>query len=160
MKQNMKIAFIGAGNMGGAIISGLIRSGVITPRRIMAADADRKRLKSLASQFKIMTTGDNRKAAEWCDLLVLAVKPQVMDRALSSIGDVGLKPVLSIAAGGPAPRTREGRGGRAGMTGWSGVGAGSAHWAERRGPGGGGWVWLGGATPEPTALLGRAMPSW
>lgn len=99
MKRGEKIAFIGAGNMGGAMIRGLIKSAVAKPSQIMASDPDADRVGSLAKELKIIIAKDNRSAVEWCDLLVLAVKPQVLDDVLLSVGDVGSKLVLSIVAG-------------------------------------------------------------
>lgn len=113
MTANKKIAFIGAGNMGSAIIRGLIKSGSVKPRQIVAADKDQNRLKTLARDLKIGVTKDNRKAADSCDVIVLAIKPQVMDEALASIGKVGAKTVLSIAAGVTIDRIREGLGKKA-----------------------------------------------
>lgn len=112
MKRNIKIAFIGAGNMGGAIIRGLINSGKLKPGQIMASDPDEGRIKAL-KQLKVVVARNNRDAAQWCDLLVLAVKPQAMDEAFLTIGDIGGKPALSIAAGVTIGRIREGLGGKA-----------------------------------------------
>lgn len=111
MKGNIKIAFIGAGNMGGAIIRGLINSGKVKPRQIMAADPDVNRKKSLRS-LKTGIAKSNRQAVEWCDILVLAVKPQMMEESFASMGDVGKKLVLSIAAGVTINRIRAGLGGK------------------------------------------------
>lgn len=113
MKRGERIAFIGAGNMGGAIIRGLVKSGAAKPSQITASDPDAERVGALAEELKISVAKDNRSAAEWCDLLVLAVKPQVLDEALAGIGDVGSKLVLSIVAGAETTKIRNGLGGKA-----------------------------------------------
>lgn len=113
MKDKVKIAFIGAGNMGGAIIRGLIQSGRVKPQQIRASDPDDKRLKALARELKIGITRDNREAAEWADIIVLAVKPQIIDEAMAAMVEIGDKTVLSIAAGVTIERLQEGLGDRA-----------------------------------------------
>ena len=95
------IGFIGAGNMAEALIRGLVRGNHVTPERIAASAPRRERLDQLHALYKIDVTTDNREVARRCGLVVLAVKPQIMDKVLREIGDQ-LKPgtlVVSIAAG-------------------------------------------------------------
>jgi len=95
------IGFIGAGNMAGALIRGLIEGGHIAADRVHASGPRQERLDELASRFAIHVTTDNRAVARTCGLVVLAVKPQILDKVLREIGDQ-LKPgtlVISIAAG-------------------------------------------------------------
>jgi len=113
VKKAPKLCFIGAGNMGGALMSGLVRSKAARPSQITAVDVDRRLLKSLKSSLGIKTSTDIQKPVLQADLVVLAVKPQVMDEVLESIGDIGNKAVLSIAAGVTIDRIREGLGGKA-----------------------------------------------
>lgn len=113
MKRGERIAFIGAGNMGSAMIRGLISSGAAKPSQIMASDLDGERVGALARELKIAVAKDNRSAVEWCDLLVLAVKPQVLDEVLPELGDIGSKLVLSIVAGATIAKIQSGLGGKA-----------------------------------------------
>lgn len=113
MKRGERIAFIGAGNMGSAMIRGLIKSGVAKPSQIMASDLDAERVGALAKELKIAVAKDNRSAVEWCDLVVLAVKPQVLDEVLHELGDIGSKLVLSIVAGATIAKIQSGLGGKA-----------------------------------------------
>jgi pyrroline-5-carboxylate reductase len=103
MMQNKKVGFIGAGNMAGALIKGLLHSGTLTPDQIEASDVRDERLSELAVQHGISTTKDNSKVAAWADVVVLAVKPQVIDKVMAPVAE-GIRPhtlVISIAAGVP-----------------------------------------------------------
>jgi pyrroline-5-carboxylate reductase len=101
--DDKKIGFVGAGNMAGALIKGLLHSGTVTPAQIQASDVRDERLAELAAEHGIATTKDNAKLAAWADVIVLAVKPQVIDKVILTIGSA-LKAgslVISIAAGVP-----------------------------------------------------------
>lgn len=94
-----KIAFIGAGNMATAIIAGLIEGGY-HPRNITASDLHAEQLARLAEQYGVNTTQDNRAAVAGADVVVLAVKPQVLAEVSRTLADVvGPQLVISIAAG-------------------------------------------------------------
>jgi len=82
-----KIAIIGAGNMGEALLAGLLADGMATPAGLWATDVDSERLSALQSRYGIQTGHDNREAASWADVLVLAVKPQMMSRVLDDLKD-------------------------------------------------------------------------
>jgi pyrroline-5-carboxylate reductase len=92
--------FIGAGNMATAIIGGLVRAGV-PAASICAADPSPAQRHALENTLGIRTTGDNARACAGADVVVLAVKPQVMQTVLQDLGpalsDDSL--LLSIAAG-------------------------------------------------------------
>jgi pyrroline-5-carboxylate reductase len=96
------IGFVGAGNMATALIEGLLHSGVL-PHRIAASDVKAERLAHLNESQGIRTIRDNRTLLRESDVVVLAVKPQVMDRVLTELGqDVGPQHlVVSVAAGVP-----------------------------------------------------------
>lgn len=100
MKPHL-IAFIGAGNMARSLIGGLIADGY-APGHIIAADPDQQRLRDLQTEFGILTRTDNSGAAEMADIVVIAVKPQMVAQIAQEIrGGRGLahKLVISIAAG-------------------------------------------------------------
>lgn len=97
------VAFLGAGNMAGALIQGLIRAG--TPAaRIWATVRREERAKELLDAHPGLHVGqDNLEAASKGELVVLAVKPQGMDKLVKQIAPAidASKLVISIAAGVP-----------------------------------------------------------
>ncbi|MDH3001664.1 pyrroline-5-carboxylate reductase [Chelonobacter oris] len=97
--QHKLIAFIGAGNMTQAIIHGLLNSGY-PAGNIVASNPSPAKLERLAA-WGVRTTHDNRAAAESAEMVVLAVKPQLMATACADIADLDFsrKLLLSIAAG-------------------------------------------------------------
>lgn len=99
--ENTTIAFIGGGNMARSLIGGLI-SGGCDPRRIHVADPFPEALENLADKFGVHVTDRNAVAAAEADVIVLAVKPQVMREAVESISGIVQKNnalLISIAAG-------------------------------------------------------------
>lgn len=98
-----KIGFIGGGNMAGALIRGLLTSHVVEPSAVRASDIHEERRVELMTKYAIETTDDNAAVADWADVIVIAVKPQIVDRVLGPLGE-GLREgdlVVSIAAGVP-----------------------------------------------------------
>ncbi len=95
------IAFIGAGNMAGALIRGLTGTGTVPADRIIAADPDQARLSSLETELEIGVTTDNAEAVQDATVIVLATKPQVFGQVLpglaAALGEGKL--IISIAAG-------------------------------------------------------------
>ena len=95
------IGFIGAGNMAEAMIRGLVKGGHIAADRVIASGPRRERLDELKAKYAIVVTSANADVASAANLVVLSVKPQIMDKVLREIGE-HLKPgtlVVSIAAG-------------------------------------------------------------
>ncbi len=101
MFDDQKIAFIGAGMMGGAFIGGLLQKGILKPEQIIAADPDQTRGNTLAQQHGIQHTTHNTEAAQEADILILAIKPQMADHVLPQLrGRVDSAAlVLSVMAG-------------------------------------------------------------
>jgi pyrroline-5-carboxylate reductase len=99
MFDGKTIGFIGSGNMGTAMIHGLINSHTMPAERIIASDVNPDRLKMLSADYKIRTTADNATVAAEADILVISVKPQVVDHVLSGGQAAGCDFILSIAAG-------------------------------------------------------------
>ncbi len=101
--KTKRLGFLGAGNMTAALVGGLVHGDVLPPPRILASDVKIERLEQLTQEFGIRTTMDNHQLLRESDVVVLAVKPQVIDRVLTEIGgDVrGDQLVVSVAAGVP-----------------------------------------------------------
>ena len=85
----MKIAIIGAGAMGGAMADGFIKSGAVKPADISVANPTAKKLEHFALQGASVTT-DNKTAADGADIIVIAVKPWLVEQVVNE-----LKPVLN-----------------------------------------------------------------
>ena len=99
--MNQTIAFVGAGNMARSLIGGLIADGY-PAQLIQATDPAAEQRQRLQERFGIPVTADNRAAVAAADIVVLAVKPQVMREVATSLADVvqQRRPlVVSIAAG-------------------------------------------------------------
>lgn len=98
--ENRKIAFIGAGNMARSIIAGLVASGYQADN-ITATDPNQEQRDLLSQQYGINTSADNLAAAKEADVVVLAVKPQMMQLVCEGLAeaDFSAKLVISIAAG-------------------------------------------------------------
>lgn len=96
-----RVGFIGAGNMAEAIIRGLLESRTVAPDHITASDVMPERRQFMQTTYHIKTTGDNAELVAGSDILVLAVKPQVVSKVLRHIGPHtnDTKLVISIVAG-------------------------------------------------------------
>lgn len=99
--REKRVAFIGCGNMGSVLISGTLSSGLISKDKVLVTDIRPERLEYIREREGISITEKNREAVEKSDVIVLAVKPQVIGKVLSEIRDVvtGDKVIISIAAG-------------------------------------------------------------
>ena len=85
----MKIAIIGAGAMGGAMADGFIKSGAVKPADISVANPTAQKLEHFALQGASVTT-DNKTAAEGADIVIIAVKPWLVEQVVNE-----LKPMLN-----------------------------------------------------------------
>lgn len=96
-----RVAFLGGGKMGEALISGLIRSGGRKVDEIMVTCRREERARELGLRYGVATSLSNPEAVDWAETLVLMVKPQDMEALLAQAGS-GMKPeqlVVSFAAG-------------------------------------------------------------
>lgn len=102
---NKKIGFIGAGNMGEAIVGALIQADIFSPFNIYVSDVSSERLEMMNNTYGIYITDDNAALFSGCDIVIFAVKPQQMEQVLSHIAGheeyaaENRKLVISIAAG-------------------------------------------------------------
>ena len=101
MLNDKKIAIIGAGNMGKALISGLIVSDSSKPKSIICTDIRESRLEKIKEEYGVRTTGNNVEAVEASDIVIYAVKPQIIAAVLKQTAEKldMSKLVISIAAG-------------------------------------------------------------
>lgn len=97
------IVLVGGGNMGEALVAGLVRSASWKPSQITVTDVRSEQLARLQSTYKVRVSSDNRRAVREADVVLLAVKPQHMVHVLEELGPVirRTQVVLSIAAGIP-----------------------------------------------------------
>ncbi len=98
--EQKKIAFIGAGNMSRSIINGLVAQHYPSIL-IKAANPSQEKLDKLHSELGVLTTNSNNEAIDWADIVVLAVKPHLMEQVCQSIKCEHLqsKLFITIAAG-------------------------------------------------------------
>ncbi|MGL4516093.1 pyrroline-5-carboxylate reductase [Shewanella sp.] len=98
--DQQRICFIGAGNMTRSIISGLIHSGY-PAQLIQATNPSQGKLTALEADFGIQVSLDNLSAAQQADVIVLSVKPQIMQQVCETLRSLSLtnKLVITIAAG-------------------------------------------------------------
>jgi pyrroline-5-carboxylate reductase len=110
-EKGLIIGFIGSGVMGEAMINGLLNQHGIEPSQIIASDVLEERGRELEKKYGICWTTDNGKVARESDILVLSIKPQVLDKVLPELhGPDGRSPkvVLSIIAGALIQQLSEG----------------------------------------------------
>ncbi len=97
----MKIAFIGGGNMGEAMLSAILDKGLSAPQSIAVSDVAEARCQHLEQKYGVVVMSDNRQAITRGDVVVLAIKPQnlveVMAELRGQLNSAQL--VLSIIAG-------------------------------------------------------------
>jgi pyrroline-5-carboxylate reductase len=105
-----KLGFIGGGNMAEALIRGLIANKVFSPAALIASDIDPGRRRKLKRQLRIETTAANADVVRECPAVLIAVKPQNIDEALSEIA-AGLAPTSATKRGSRSnsPAQRKGR---------------------------------------------------
>ncbi len=97
------LGFVGGGNMAAALVKGLLHSKVVPPQSIIVSDVKTERLDMLRDKHGVRTTTDNHELVRDADVVVLSVKPQVIDKVLGAIGK-DIRPsqlIISVAAGVP-----------------------------------------------------------
>jgi pyrroline-5-carboxylate reductase len=110
MLDQIRISFIGGGNMAEAMIKGLVNKNLVDASNLMVSDPLVDRLQDLEQRYRLKATIDNRLTAQAGDVVVLSIKPQVLSQVLPELhGTVQDKSfVLSIMAGVPIKQICEG----------------------------------------------------
>ena len=99
--MSKKIGFVGCGNMGGAIVSGLISSGFKKPEDIIISEISEELVESLKEKLNVEATTDNKEVARKADVLFIAVKPNMYKKVVDQIKSelTREKLIITIAAG-------------------------------------------------------------
>ena len=99
--KGKRVGFVGAGNMGEALIKGLVTANLVPPETIAATDVRAERAEQMARQYGIRAVADNGTLVRDSDVVVLAVKPQIMAPVLREIAPAltGRPLLISLAAG-------------------------------------------------------------
>lgn len=98
---NKKIVLIGGGNMGSALLRGILRAGLTLPENMTVADVHAGKLDQLRKQYGVPVTRDPRAAVAGAEIVILAIKPMTLNEVLDLIRDV-VRPeqlFISIIAG-------------------------------------------------------------
>ena len=97
----MNIGFIGAGNMGSAIIGGILSNSIASPSEVIVSDKNETALSSLKEKYGVCTVSDNKECASKSEILFLCVKPNILYSVIDEIkNSVNEKTIIvSIAAG-------------------------------------------------------------
>lgn len=110
MLNKQKVAIIGAGNIAEALVSGLLHKGVLSPSQIFATDVSADRLQLFKTRYQVRVGADNAEAAKWADIIILCVKPQVLDEVMDGlkVPSRSERLVISVAAGVPISKVQAG----------------------------------------------------
>jgi len=73
--MNKTIGFIGCGNMAQAMISGIVKSNLVSSEKVIASNPSNRSLSKVKEEHNIIVTNDNKEVARFSDIVVLAVKP-------------------------------------------------------------------------------------
>lgn len=103
MLQKKRIGFIGSGNMGEALVSGLVLSQATQPENIFCSDIDPELLAAIKDKYHVNVTQSNLEVIQQSDIVVYATKPQILGMVLKETAPAldDSKLIISIAAGVP-----------------------------------------------------------
>ncbi|MFQ6130166.1 MAG: pyrroline-5-carboxylate reductase [Candidatus Hadarchaeaceae archaeon] len=95
----MKVGFIGCGNLGSSLIKGILNASALRAKELVASDVSDEKLGEL-EKFGIEATTDNKKLVEHCDVIFIAVKPDIVESVLEETKESSRdKLFVSVAAG-------------------------------------------------------------
>ena len=106
----MKITFIGAGNMGEAMLSAILDKKLALPQDIAVSDINEARRQHIQDKYRVGVTGDNQLAITRAQVIVLAIKPQNLATVMAELSGhlMPTQLVLSIIAGARIDTLRQG----------------------------------------------------
>jgi len=104
----MNIGFIGSGRMASALLEGILRAAIAAPGDIVITDKIPAAANELAQKTGVKARGSNAEVVADAGVLILCVKPGDVPGALAEAGDLSGKLLISIAAGVPLRRLKEG----------------------------------------------------
>ncbi|MEC2554631.1 pyrroline-5-carboxylate reductase [Bacillus tropicus] len=85
--MNKQIGFIGCGNMGIAMIGGMIKKNIVSPDQIICSDLNVSNLKNASNEYGITITTNNNEVANSADILILSIKPDLYSSVINQIKD-------------------------------------------------------------------------
>ncbi|QEL85639.1 pyrroline-5-carboxylate reductase [Bacillus mycoides] len=99
--MDKQIGFIGCGNMGMAMIGGMINKNILSSNKIICSDLNTTNLKHASEKYGLTTTTDNNEVARNADILILSIKPDLYASIINEIKEVIKNDVIivTIAAG-------------------------------------------------------------
>ncbi len=103
MLKNKQVGILGTGNMGEALIHGLLHGHLCRPDQVFCSDVRPERLKAIREKYGVKTTSHNAEVVKQSEIIILSVKPQIMKQVVDEIAkhlDLS-KLIISIAAGVP-----------------------------------------------------------
>jgi pyrroline-5-carboxylate reductase len=94
------LGFVGAGNMANAIIKGAVEKAVVSAQQVYVFDVDTQKSQTISAEIGIVSVSSLKELYENAEIIVAAVKPNVMAAVLQELKPfIGSKPIVSIAAG-------------------------------------------------------------
>lgn len=97
--MNKNIGFIGCGNMGQAIIGGLVKSNVVESKKILVSNPAMPELEKVKNQYGVLITTNNKDVAELSDIIILVVKPNMHKEVIDEIKETVKKDAIVITIG-------------------------------------------------------------
>lgn len=107
--SELKLGFLGCGNMAEAIIKGLLAKDLIPKSSILASDVRKDRREEISARLGIAVTADNAAVVNGSDVVILAIKPQVLARVMAEVGHLFAPQqlLISLCAGVPTSRIEQ-----------------------------------------------------
>ena len=112
MTDIQRIAFIGSGKMGEAMIKGIVAQDLVLATQIVASDPVAARREQMKSQFGVNATDTNKSAVQEADVIILSVRPNILSSVMAELkGHIPPAAlILSIVAGVPIATMQQGLG--------------------------------------------------
>ncbi len=105
----MKIGFVGGGKLADALVAGILEAKVSRPQEVIVSDVDPSRRKHMSGRHAVRTSESNDDVVAASDVVILALKPNVILSAVRGLGEFrGSKLFITVAAGVPASRVESG----------------------------------------------------